>query len=64
MSNEGFKKKPAVVVYKEELNTLIKKYKKIKKYTKSNLFKVKTMDCTENYVSKLIEEVTQDPPDI
>jgi len=26
MSNEGFKKKPAVVVYKEELNTLIKKY--------------------------------------
>ena len=64
MSNEGFKKQPAVVVYKEELNKLIKKYKKIKKYTKSNLFKVKNMDGTEDYVSKLIEEATQDPPDI
>ncbi len=56
MSNEGFKKQPAVVVYKEELNKLIKKYKRIKKYTKSNLFQVKSMDGTENYVSKLIEE--------
>lgn len=64
MSNEGFKKQPSVVVYKEELNKLIKKYKKIKKYAKSNLFKVKTMDGNENYVSKLIEEATQDPPDI
>lgn len=64
MSNEGFKKQPAVVVYKEELNKLIRKYKKIKKYTKSNLFTVKTMDGNENYVSKLIEEATQDPPDI
>lgn len=64
MSNEGFKKQPAVIVYKEELNKLIKKYKKIKKYTKSNLFKVKTMDGNENFVSKLIEEATQDPPDI
>lgn len=64
MSNEGFKKQPNVIVYKEELNKLIKKYKKIKKYTKSNLFSIKTMDKTENYVSKLIEEATHDPPDI
>jgi hypothetical protein len=64
MSNEGFKKQPSVVVYKDELNKLIKKYKKIKKYTKSNLFQVKSMDGTEDYVSKLIEEATQDPPDI
>lgn len=64
MSNEGFKKQPSVVVYKDELNKLIKKYKKIKKYTKSNLFQVQSMDGTENYVSKLIEEAIQDPPDI
>ena len=64
MSNEGFKEKPTVVVYKEELNNLIRKYKKIKKYTKSSIFAVKTMDGTENYVSKLIEEANQDPPEI
>jgi DNA integrity scanning protein DisA with diadenylate cyclase activity len=64
MSNQGFRKQPAVVVYKEELNKLIKKYKKIKKYTKSSIFEVKKMDGTEDYVSKLIEEATQDPPDI
>ena len=64
MSKEGFEKKPTVVVYKEELNNLIRKYKKIKKYTKSSIFAVKTMDGTENYVSKLIEEANQDPPEI
>jgi hypothetical protein len=64
MSKEGFEKKPTVVVYKEEVNKLIKKYKKIKKYTKSSIFAVKTMDGTENYVSKLIEEANQDPPEI
>jgi hypothetical protein len=64
MSNEGFKEKPTVVVYKEELNNLIRKYKKIKKYTKSSIFAVKTMDGSENYVSKLIEEANQDPPEL
>lgn len=61
---EGFKNKPTVIVYKEELNNLIKKYKKIKKYSKSNIFKVKTMDGTETYVSSLIDEANQNPPDI
>ena len=64
MSNEGFKEKRTVVVYKEELNNLIRKYKKIKKYTKSSIFAVKTMDGSENYVSKLIEEANQDPPEL
>ena len=40
----------------EQVQALVKKYKKIKKYQKSNLFAVKTMDGTEDYVSKLIEE--------
>lgn len=61
---EGFKKQPTVVVYKEELNNLIKKYKKIKKYTKSSIFCIKTMDGIETYVSSLIEEGNQNPPDV
>ena len=40
----------------EEYKRLLKKYKKTKKYMKSNLFVVKTMDGTEKYVSKLLKE--------
>ena len=40
----------------EQVQALVRKYKKVKKYQKSNLFAVKTMDGTEDYVSKLIEE--------
>ena len=40
----------------EQVQSLVRKYKKVKKYQKSNLFAVKTMDGTEDYVSKLIEE--------
>ena len=48
---------------REDLNRLLKKYKKIKKYMKSPLFAVKTMDGTENYVSKLIKEAEENPID-
>ena len=40
----------------EEYKKLLKKYKKTKKYMKSNLFAVKTMDGTEKYVSQLLKE--------
>ena len=40
----------------EQVQTLVRKYKKVKKYQKSNLFAVKTMDGTEDYVSELIKE--------
>jgi len=40
----------------EQLAVLLKKYKKLKKYQKSSLFAVKTMDGTETVISKLIEE--------
>ena len=36
------------------------KHKKIKKYQKSNLFAIKTMDGTENVVSKMIEEADEE----
>ena len=43
----------------EEQQKLIKKYKRTKKYMKSNLFAVKTMDGTEKYVSELLKEANE-----
>jgi len=40
----------------DEVQALVKKYKKIKKYQKSSLFAVKTMDGNEEIVSKMIDE--------
>lgn len=40
----------------DQVQALVKKYKKIKKYQKSTIFEVKTMDGTEDYVSQLIKE--------
>lgn len=40
----------------DQVQALLKQYKKIKKYQKSNLFVVKTIDGTEDYVSELIKE--------
>lgn len=48
--------KAKVTIDQREVDNLLKEYKKIKKYMRSPLFQVKTMDGTENYVSKLVEE--------
>lgn len=40
----------------DQVQALLKQYKKIKKYQKSNLFAVKTIDGTEDYVSELIKD--------
>ncbi len=61
MSN-GFNN-PNVVIYKDEVQNLIKKYKKIKKYMKSSLFEIKSMDGNETIVSNLIKEYVEDPVD-
>jgi len=45
---------------KDQVQELLKKYKKIKKYQKSSLFAVKTMDGTEKVVSKMIEEAEEE----
>ena len=47
-------------VNEEELNKLIKRYKKIQKYRKSSLFAVQSMDETENMIKKMVEEITKD----
>jgi hypothetical protein len=44
-----------------DLNRLLKKYKKIKKYQKSSLFAIKTMDGTEKIVSSLLKEAEDNP---
>ena len=53
--------KAEVIIYKDEVEKLLRKYKKIKKYMKSPLFAVKSMDGTEEYVSKLVEEAEENP---
>ena len=47
----------------DEVQKLLKKYKKIKKYMKSPLFVVKTMDGTEELVSSLLKEAEENPID-
>ena len=45
----------------KDLDRLLKQYKKIKKYQKSSLFAIKTMDGTEEIVSSLIKEAEENP---
>ena len=59
---KGFKDQELKVnVNQEELNKLVKVYKKMNKYRKSPLFAVKTMDNTEKIVSEMIEELKKKP---
>ena len=54
--SQGFsEEKIDVAINKNEVKNLLKKYKKIKKYMKSPLFTVKTMDGTEKIVSELLK---------
>ena len=45
----------------DEIDNLLKRYKKIKKYQKSSLYAVKVIDGTETLVSSLIKEAEEDP---
>mgnify|MGYP001217832661 FL=1 len=46
---------------KEDVDRLLKKYKKLKKYQKSTLYTLKEMDGTETIISQLIKEAEDDP---
>lgn len=59
--NEGFSNKVRVNVDKNSLNDIIKTYKKLKKYQKSSLYTIKTMDGTETTISSLIQEAGENP---
>jgi hypothetical protein len=52
-----------VIINDDEVQKLLKKYKKIKKYMKSPIFTVKTMDGTEELVSSLLKEAEENPID-
>ena len=49
-----------VKVSNEEIDKIVKKYKKIQKYRKSSLFAVQNMDNTEKIVSEMIAELKKD----
>ena len=44
----------------DQVQELLKKYKKVKKYQKSNLFTIKTLDGTETLISNMIEEAKEE----
>jgi hypothetical protein len=44
------------VIDDKELDKLLKKYKKIKKYMRSRLYEMRTLDGTEQIVTKLLED--------
>jgi hypothetical protein len=59
---KGFDKKNIqITVNKDEVNKIIKKYKKIQKYLKSSLYTIKEMDGTEELVNNLIDEIRETP---
>ena len=58
--SEGFSEENIeVAINKNEIQKLLKKYKKIKKYQKSSLFAIKTMDGTEEIISSLLENTKE-----
>ena len=52
--------KAVVVIDDDEVKKLLKEYKKMKKYMKSSLYKIQTMDGVENSVSKLLKEYSDE----
>ena len=40
----------------ERIDMLLKKYKKLNKYRKSNLFAIKSVDGSEDIISSMVEE--------
>ena len=60
--SEGFDKLEFdLPVNVNEVKKLLKKYKKLKKYSRSNIFQVKTLDKTETIISSLVKEAEENP---
>ena len=55
----GDSKEGKVEINQEEYKKVLKNYKKIKKYMKSDLFQIKMMDGTEELVSELTKEANE-----
>lgn len=52
-------KKPRIKIKFDAINNIIKQYKKIKKYKRSNLFEIHTLQGTEKIVQDLIEDAKE-----
>jgi hypothetical protein len=52
--------KAKVFVQKEEVEKLIKQYKKLKKYMKSPLYEIKNLDGSETVVKDLLDQYGDD----
>ena len=62
--NQGRLGKDAkITIDLDNIDIVIKKYKKIKKYMKSPLFAVRSIDGTEEIVKSLLEEAEENPID-
>lgn len=59
----GENKKVRISISRDEINKIIKKYKKAKKLMRTNMYQVQVMDGTETYISGLIAEAEADPPE-
>lgn len=52
--------KAKVIIQKEEVEKLIKEYKKIKKYMKSPIYEIKNLNGSETYVKNLLDQFGDD----
>jgi hypothetical protein len=50
-----------ITIELDNIDVILKKYKKIKKYQKSSLYAIKSMDGTEEIISSLIKEAEENP---
>ena len=56
--SEGFsEEKIEVSIDKNKLQEVLKFYKKLKRYQKSNIYEIKTMDGTESTIKNLLKEM-------
>jgi len=60
MSSGFSEEKIEVSIDKDKLQEVLKVYKRIKRYQRSSLFEIKTMDGTETLVSDLLKELEED----
>ena len=50
-------------VPKEQIDVLLKEYKRLKKYKKSNLFTIEKLDGKDTIIDQLTREAEEDPMD-
>lgn len=58
--SEGFSEESIEVsINKDKIEDLLKVYKRIKRYQRSSIFEIKTMDGTETRINNLLKELDE-----